>query len=449
MPLGAFALLALLGHLQHLGESPHRSLQPADSILHTKQSQAPQSTASMVARAYEDQGLLLHSSFIGVDSLVEDAKHGLLKESPAESRDRSYFRLEEDCGEGCAAWSLVRNDLPFGVYRPAEGLSMGFIADARSLKKNIVSMTPTDSDTVWRNCFQLSDLAMRKSCKNCTDAEQDLRGLTAARRAVPTRPDQQGCANIKSIESLDRYSSFLGPAQDYSAMDQKLAAGMEAPPFAPGQDRGPLSSFCKHNCDGQDRAGSSSGCSVCYGQAPYWCHGSAVPSVTSAQDYMDLFSNNSDLGISTCKFHAMQFDVFTDVVKLLRNHAQLHNITILNAGLNSLSRWNEINLNFDARDIRRVDAEEEFSDRKEEDVYDANAAHEDAIIGVYYMDVDSMDTESKKEHKKAAQEMVRAYNRRHSKQINMFRIISEKDDKYWQFGSRAKLSDYMRLDPDF
>lgn len=172
-------------------------------------------------------------------------------------------------------------------------------------------------------------------------------------------------------------------------------------------------------------------------------------SVTSAQDYMDLFSNNSDLGISTCKFHAMQFDVFTDVVKLLRNHAQLHNITILNAGLNSLSRWNEINLNFDARDIRRVDAEDGFSDRKEADVYDANAAHEDVIIGVYYMDVDSMDTQSRKENKKAAQEMVRAYNRRHSKQINMFRIISEKDDKYWQFGSRAKLSEYMRLDPDF
>lgn len=420
----------------------------------------------MVARAYEDQGLLLHNSFTGATSLVENSKHGLLKEAPTESRDRSYFRLEEDCGEGCSAWSLVRNDLPFGVYDPGNGLRMGFIADARALKKNITSMTPVDGDTVWRNCFKLSDLAMRKLCKNCTDlagfvpisqAEQDLRdstGLLAARRAVPTRPDQSGCANIKSIESLDRYSSFLGPGQDYVGMDQQLAQGVEAPPFAPGQSRGPLSSFCKDNCYGQESASSSSdkhasACSVCYGQAPYWCHGSAVPNVASAQDYMELFSNNSDLGISTCKFHAMQFDVFTDVLKLLRNHAQLKNTTVQNAGLNALSRWNEINLNFDARDIRRVDAEEEFSDRKEADIHDADAAHEDAIIGIYYMDVDSMDPQSRKEHKKAAQELVRAYNRRHSKQINMFRIISEKDDKYWEFGSRAKFSDYMRIDPDF
>lgn len=461
--MAALAWLASSAHTQGLD---HGSLQPMDSESHARQSQELQDNAVMVARAFEDQGLLLHTSFFGVDQLIKNKMNGLSLDHLTESQDRQYFKVEEDCGKGCSAWSLVHSDLPFAFYKPGEGVSAGFIVAPRSVMKHVVSMTPVDSDTVWRSCFKLANLAARKMCKECSDnpvsqAESDLRDATdsrAARWAVPTRTHQYACANLKSIETLDSYTTFLGSDQDYGNMDQKLAAGAKAPPPLPGQNRGPLSRFCKDHCFDRNTAESSSGkaaqsssgnresaCDVCHGAAPYWCHASAVPNVTSAQDWMRLFSQTDDVSASSCKFHATQWDTFTDTVKLLRNYNQLNNLTLGTAGLHTMSTWNEVNLNFDPHETRRLGVDEDVP-MNEAEVQEADALHEDAIIGVFYMDVETMDAQSRKDHKEVARLLVRAYNRRHAKQINMFRIISQEDDKHWRYGSRAKFSDYMRVD---
>lgn len=280
--------------------------------------------------AFEGEGLLFHSAPQAQRTMPALGNRN-------QTLAQQTFSVEYDCGSSCSAWSLLRKDLPFAPFVPVHGqgygLGVGFIAALDSFKDVIVSMTPTDADSNYRDCAWLKNSSSK------------------ARRLPPPTPSYVGacsgdeacrsyqahtCADISSITSLDGVISPLDGIGRAILMNPKLT------------ERGPLSRFCRDECYVHENVSDArirSACGVCFGDTPYWCNG-AFPNVTSAAGWMTRFTSgvdlHSDVSTSQCKFPREQWTTFLDTIKLW--HSTRQQQALAGQPLQKAPSWNEINL---------------------------------------------------------------------------------------------------------
>jgi hypothetical protein len=394
----------------------------ADNSLKAYPAKGGDNVAAITA-AFEGEGLLFHHAFKAITSVFNTWRNPL---GATNLYAQQTFQVENDCFTS-AAWSLLRHDLPFvpfldTSFEPGNGgVGVGFIADARSFKEtNIISMTPVDSDTNHRDCFDLNFVASRvrglpkkhQYKKDCPSGDKACQAYGA-----------NTCAHFSRIEALDRVVSKRRSHQT-------------------ALDRSALSRFCTDRCFHK----SMSGCGICYGEVPYWCSTPSFPNVTSATDWMVRFSNSSDISSTQCKFPPEQWTTFTDTIKLLHHTRQ----TVLPlADFQGQTTWNEINLKF----------EEDPQGHQEPT---SNTLWEQSILGIYYVDfvaigqargdwrldrTDEQSIDATNLGREVALELVKMYNQRNApKRINLFRVIRAEDGavRHWRNGAHLKLTEYMQ-----
>lgn len=460
--------------------------------------QRVRNSATRMAQAFQEDGLLVHNAWRATDMAM-----GAVTERTR--KDSEYFTIEHDCGYACTAWSLVRHDLPFNIFMEPQYWDLpgvGFLADVRALKQKVVSMTPVDADTVWRDCNALQEFrALWGVRQSCTRTPDDAVCLSDRIKSDARARQGLVCAHLSSIEVLDGFShgkwTHSGPRGQRGPLnrfclkhcfDPNVTIPENAPPLHRDGVVQALSAYHRFAkemngesmAEGNQEEGEKGGeepkssstanpawatsnptCGICTGEKPFWCDTSRFPEVHSAPDWVERFAGSGDINSNQCKFHVRDWDTFTDTIKLFRHEREQAGLPV-SMSIDTLkstkvSSWNEVNLLFDGGRGEPADEDEQL--------------HEDSISGVYFVDFErwmdrarpeplhldlSKDTDGidAKRHtnrtKAAAAEMVRAYNRRHPyKQINLFRVVStHSDQNRWRYGSRTKLSDFLQVESE-
>ena len=321
------------------------------------------------------------------------------------SGSEPWFPVHRDCGPSCTATTLHRKDLPFSLALMADftNQAVGYISSLDKLQHRVAAMSPTDSNSVNRNC--------------CQSGESKV---AAAYNPAYCNASCDG-------------SHGDGSHGDQYRMDECMAnhagGGMNVQAM---QDVG-----CNQ---GTVQGGTCDACLPGGAAAPFWCDKAGV---NTAEDWIAEYMPEGQIGQlwrNQCKFRRQTWDTFVNTTKLL--HA-----TLEARGEGYQQAWieTEVNLYFD-----------ETKDKRDQPEW------EEAIIGVFYMDMDSSGqwlspaSESNwgsydsSNAQRLGAAMVKHYNKLHPKTpIRLYRAAAEPPQKvaFWRAGKELRFENYLQAVP--
>jgi hypothetical protein len=321
------------------------------------------------------------------------------------SGSEPWFPIHRDCGPSCMATTLHRKDLPFSLALMADWThqAVGYISSLDQLQHRVAAMSPTDSNSVNRNCCQSGE------------------------------SNQAAAYNPAYCNASCDGSHGDGSHSDQYRMDECMAnhagGGMNVQAM---QDVG---------CN--QRAVNGGRCDACLpggAAAPFWCDKAGV---NTAEDWIAEYIPEGQIGNlwrNQCKFRRQTWDTFVNTTKLLHATLEAKNQEYQQAWIET-----EVNLYFD-----------ETKDKRDQPEW------EEAIIGVFYMDMDSAGqwlspaSESNwgnydsSNAQRLGAAMVEHYNQLHPKTpIKLYRAAAEPPQRvaFWRAGEDLRFDNYLQAVP--
>ena len=322
------------------------------------------------------------------------------------SGSEPWFPIHRDCGPSCTAMTLHRKDLPFSLALMADftNQAVGYISSLDKLQHRVAAMSPTDSNSVNRNCCQSEESKVTAAynpayCNASCDASHG-----------------SGSHHSDQYRMDECMANHAGGGMNVQAM----------------QDVG-----CNQ---GTIKGGTCDACLPGGAAAPFWCDKAGV---NTAEDWIAEYMPDGQIGQlwrNQCKFRRQTWDTFVNTTKLL--HA-----TLEARGEGYQQAWieTEVNLYFD-----------ETKDKRDQPEW------EEAIIGVFYMDMDSSGqwlspaSESNwgsydsSNAQRLGAAMVEHYNELHPKTpIQLYRAAAEPPQKvaFWRAGEDLRFDNYLQAVP--
>ena len=364
----------------HASPSQHQPLSHGRCTFHDQR--CLQNGTDPVKAAFEGEGFLGHLFDIrSIDKWI--------------SGSESWFPIHRDCGPSCMASTLHRKDLPFTLALMPDwtNQAVGYVSSLNKLKHRVAAMSPTDSNSVNRNC-----------CRNGEFAE-----------AAEYNPAYCNASCDSAGSSRDE------------CMANHAGGGMNVQALL-DPDVG---------CDpGELLDGTCAACLPGGAAAPYWCDKAGVK---TAEEWIAEYMPEGQIGSlwrSQCKFRRQTWDTFVATTKLL--HA-----TLEAKGIQNQQAWieTEVNLYFD-----------ETKDKQDQPEW------EEAIIGVFYIDMDSSGewlSSASDENwagydssnpQRLGAAMVEHYNLLHPKTpIQLYRAAAEPPQRitFWRAGKDLQFENYL------
>ena len=322
------------------------------------------------------------------------------------SGSEPWFPIHRDCGPSCTAMTLHRKDLPFSLALMADwtNQAVGYIFSLDRLQHRVAAMSPTDANSVNRIC--------------CRSGESNE---AAAYNPAYCNASCDGAHGDDAHGDLYRMDE---------CMANHAGGGMNVQAL---QEVG-----CGQGAVG---AGTCDACLPGGSAAPFWCE---KVGVNTAEEWIAEYMPDGQIGQlwrNQCRFRRQTWGTFVNTTKLM--HATLK--AKGDGGYQQAWIETEVNLYFD-----------ETKDKREQPEW------EEAIIGVFYMDMDSSgewlsapeaSTWGSYDSSRAQRlggAMVEHYNKLHPKTpIQLYRAAAEPPQKvaFWRAGEDLRFENYLQEVP--
>ena len=322
------------------------------------------------------------------------------------SGSEPWFPIHRDCGPSCTATTLHRKDLPFSLALMADwtNQAVGYIFSLDRLQHRVAAMSPTDANSVNRIC--------------CRSGESNE---AAAYNPAYCNASCDGAHGDDAHGDLYRMDE---------CMANHAGGGMNVQAL---QEVG-----CGQGAVG---AGTCDACLPGGSAAPFWCE---KVGVNTAEEWIAEYMPDGQIGQlwrNQCRFRRQTWGTFVNTTKLM--HATLK--AKGDGGYQQAWIETEVNLYFD-----------ETKDKREQPEW------EEAIIGVFYMDMDSSGqwlsapeasqwgSYDSSRAQRLGGAMVEHYNKLHPKTpIQLYRAAAEPPQKvaFWRAGEDLRFENYLQEVP--